>query len=92
MVVGTLQGDNGEVLFCPNFFCGGALQERRRRRAENRLSKKVFLESPFLLCSLKVFSILRANLKGAEKKRTFQKHHLDNRFSARRLLRSFCAL
>ena len=34
---------------------GGALKERRRRRAEKRLSKRVFLESPFLLCPLKVF-------------------------------------
>ena len=31
------------------------IKERRRGRAEKRLSKKVFLESPFLLCSLKVF-------------------------------------
>ena len=30
-------------------------KERRRRRAEKRLSKRVFLESPFLLCSLMVF-------------------------------------
>ena len=33
-----------------------APKERRRGRAEKRLSKRVFLESPFLLCSLKVFS------------------------------------
>ena len=32
-----------------------APKERRRRRAEKRLSKSVFLESPFLLCPLKVF-------------------------------------
>ena len=31
-----------------------ALKERRRRRAEKWLSKRVFLESPFLLCPLKV--------------------------------------
>ena len=31
---------------------GGAPKERRRRRAEKRLSKRVFLESPFLLCPL----------------------------------------
>ena len=31
-------------------------KERRRRRAEKRLSKRVFLESPFLLCPLKVCS------------------------------------
>ena len=33
----------------------GAPKERRLGRAEKRLSKRVFLESPFLLCSLKVF-------------------------------------
>ena len=36
-------------------YSGGAPKERRRGRAEKRLSKRVFLESPFLLCSLKVF-------------------------------------
>ena len=35
---------------------GGASKERRRRRAEKRLSKRVCLESPFLLCPLKVCS------------------------------------
>ena len=34
---------------------GDAPKERRRGRAEQRLSKRVFLESPFLVCSLKVF-------------------------------------
>ena len=29
---------------------GGAPKERRRRRAEKRWAKRVFLESPFLLC------------------------------------------
>ena len=33
-----------------------APKERRRRRAERRLSKRMFLESPFLLCPLKVCS------------------------------------
>ena len=33
-----------------------APKERRRGRAEKRLSKRVFLESPFLLCSLKICS------------------------------------
>ena len=33
-----------------------APKERRRGRAEKRLSKRVVLESPFLLCPLKVFS------------------------------------
>ena len=55
---------------------GGAPKERRRCRAEKRLSKRVFWESPLLLCSLKGFQdlsgVLRANLKGAEKKRTLQ--------------------
>ena len=57
---------------------GGAPKERRRRGAEKRLSKRVLLESPLLLCPLKVFRtfqmFLRAKLKGAEKKRTLQKH------------------
>ena len=48
------------------------------------MSKRVFLESPFLLCSLKVFRtfqvFLRANLKGAEKKRTLQKHPFGQPF------------
>ena len=34
----------------------GAPKERRRGRAEKRLSKRLFLESPFLLCPLKVCS------------------------------------
>ena len=34
---------------------GGAPKEQWKGRAEKRLSKRVFLESPFLLCSLKVF-------------------------------------
>ena len=33
-----------------------APKERRRRRAEKRSSKRVFLESPFLLCPLRVSS------------------------------------
>ena len=53
-------------------------KEQRRRRAEKRLSKRASLESPFLLCPLRVFRtsqvFLRTNLKGAEKKRTLQKH------------------
>ena len=35
---------------------GGLLKERRRRRAERWLSEGVFLESPFLLCTLKACS------------------------------------
>ena len=37
-------------------FIKSAPKERRRRRAEKRLSKRVILESPFLLCPLKVCS------------------------------------
>ena len=63
---------------------GGAPNERQRRRAEKRLSKRVFLESPFLLCRLKGFQdlsgVLRANLKGAEKKRTLQNHPFGQPF------------
>ena len=40
----------------PAYIGQGAPKERRRGRAEKRLSKKVFLESPFLLSPLKVFS------------------------------------
>ena len=46
--------------------------------------QKGVLESPFLLCSLKAFRdlscVLRANLKGAEKKRTLQKHPFGQPF------------
>ena len=45
---------------------GGAPKERRGRRAEKWLSKRVFLESPFI----------KGNLKGVDKKRTLQKHLL----------------
>ena len=40
------------------------------------MSKRVFLESPFLLCS----GVLRENLKGAEKKLTLQKHPFGQPF------------
>ena len=39
---------------------GGAPKERRRRRAEKWLSKRVFLESPFPLCPLKVFMCFKS--------------------------------
>ena len=39
---------------------GGCAKDRGRRRAEKRLSKTVFLESPFLLCPKKVSGVLRA--------------------------------
>ena len=42
----------------------GALKERRRCRAEKRLSKRVFLESPFSLCPLKVFRCFESKPTG----------------------------
>ena len=48
--------------------------KRRRHRAEKRLSKRVLLESPFLLCPLRFALKTPENLKGAEQKRTLQKH------------------
>ena len=87
------QGFRGSVGIKSMFFCfflaflpqknnGGAPKERRRRRAEKRLSKRVFLESLFFLCPLKVFRTfqVKANLKGAEKKRTLQKHPFGQPF------------
>ena len=71
---------------------GGAPKERRRHRAEKRLSQSVILESPFLLCPLEGFRCFRAGLKGAEILRRnglFKDTFLDNRFSAGRLFRSF---
>ena len=62
----------------------GAPKERRRGRAQKRLSKRVFLESPFLLCPLYGFLLKHLkdseNLKGAEKKRTLQKHAFGQPF------------
>ena len=43
----------------PDSSSGGAPKERQRGRAEKRLSKRVFLESPLLLCPLKVFRTFR---------------------------------
>ena len=55
--LGVSEGDSllGTFFFFNAFFFQGAPKEPRRGRAEKRLSKRVFLESPFLLCSLKVF-------------------------------------
>ena len=80
----TLRHATGNAT-CTNLdMSGGAPKERQRRRAEKRLSKSMFLESPFLLCLFKVFRtfqvFLRANLKGAEKKRTLQKHPFGQPF------------
>ena len=44
------------VSFSRRIYSQSAPKERQRRRAEKRLSKRVFLESPFLLCPLKVCS------------------------------------
>ena len=75
---------------------GGAPKERRRRRAEKLLSKSVFWRVRFFFAPFEGFQdisgVLRAKLKGAKKKRTLQNTLLDNRFSARRLRRSFGAL
>ena len=54
------------------------------------LLKRVFLESPFLLCPGFVLKTLE-NLNWEEKKRTLQNTLLDDSFSAQRLLRSFGA-
>ena len=73
----------------------GAPKERRRGRAEKRLSKRVFLESPFLLCSLKVFRAFQVfeeqTLRGQRRNGLSKNTLLDNRFSARPLRRSFGA-
>ena len=68
-----------------NNYNQSAPKERRRRRAEKRLSKRMFLESPFLLCPSKVCP--RGQRTNGLSKNTL----LDNRFSARRLRRSFGA-
>ena len=75
--------------------CGRAPKERRRGRAEKRLSKGVFLESPFLLCSLKVFRTFQffkeRTSRGQRRNGLSKNTLLDNRFSARPLRRSFGA-
>ena len=73
--------ENVRFLFSFQMFWG-APKERRRRHVEKRFSKRMFLESPFLLCPFKVCSKgAPGNLKGAEKKRTLQKRpfYLDDR-------------
>ena len=67
---------------------GGAPKERGRRRAEKRLSKTVFLESPFLLCPLKAFRCFKSKktLRGQRRNGLSKNTVLDNRFSARRPL------
>ena len=66
----------------------GPPQERRRCCAEKRLSKRVFLESPFLLCPLKVFSCLKipeSLIRGQRRREETDSQKntlLDNHFSA----------
>ena len=72
------------ILRCPGLRCSGygtppkmGVRQRSGEGVVRRdgLSKRVFLESPFLLCPLRVCScVLRANPKGAEEKRTLQNH------------------
>ena len=73
----------------------GAPKVRRRRRAEKQLSKRVFLESPFLLCPLKVCSYntwkVLKTLREQRRNGLFKNTLLDNRFSARCLRCSFGA-
>ena len=62
----------------------------RRRRAEKRLSKRVFLESPFLLFPPLRFALkTHRNLKGQRGNGLSKNTLLDVRFSARGLRRSF---
>ena len=53
-----------------------------RASCGKRLSKRVFLESPprFLSAPLRLSGVLRANLKGAEKKETLQKRPFGEPF------------
>ena len=59
---------------------GGAPKERRRRRAEKRLSKGYFWRVRFFSAPFRFSDVLRENLKGAEKKRTLQKHPFGQPF------------
>ena len=93
MRVQEVSRDQSRIL-CPSLIAQNqsAPKERRRRRAEKRLSKRVFLESPFLLfptCGLllKHMKTLRGQRGNGLSKNTL----LDDRCSARRLRRSFGA-
>ena len=59
---------------------GDAPKERRRRRAEKQLSKRVFLDSPFLLCPLKVFRCSESKPLGGREEMTLQKHPFGQPF------------
>ena len=52
-----------EIVYWNDEF-GGAPKEWRRHGAEKQLSKRVFLESPFLLCLLKVFRCFKSKSQG----------------------------
>ena len=69
-----------------------APKERRRRHAEKRLSKRVFLESPFPLCPLKGLLLKHMKTLSGQRGNGLSKNTLlDYRFSAQRLRRSFGA-
>ena len=59
---------------------GGAPKERRRRRAQNWSSKRVFWRVRLFSSHLRFSDVSRANLNGAEKKRTLQKHPVGRPF------------
>ena len=57
-----------------------APKERRRRRAEKRLSKRVCWRVRFFSAPLRFALKTSENLEGAEKKRTIQKHPFGQPF------------
>ena len=76
---------------------GGAPKAQRRRRAEKRSSKRIFWRVRFFSAPFAFSGALKANLKGAEKKRTLQKHPFGRPFLRTtpspllwRALTSFC--
>ena len=71
---------------------GGAPKEWRRRRAEKRSSKRVFWRVRFFSSHLRFSGVFSANLTGAEKKRTLQKHPFRRPFPCTTPSRSFGAL
>ena len=82
---------------CNRAMWGIAIFRARQRSGEGVVQrngpKGCFWRVRFFSAPLRFSSVLRANVKGAEKKRTLQKQpFLDDCFSARRLLRSFGVL
>ena len=57
-----------------------APKERRRCCVEKRLCRRCFWRVFFFSAPLRFSGVLRANLKGAEKKRTLQKHSFGQPF------------